>query len=113
MHEMSLAEGVLQLIEDAAKRESFAQVKTIWLEIGQLSSVEPEALAFCFDAVTRGSIAEGARLEFIAVPGSGWCMACAAAVPMEELYAACPRCGGYQLQVSGGTEMRVKELEVE
>ncbi|MFA7282673.1 MAG: hydrogenase maturation nickel metallochaperone HypA, partial [Sterolibacterium sp.] len=53
---MSLAEGVLQLIENAARRENFARVKTIWLEIGQLSSVEPEALAFCFDAVTRGSI---------------------------------------------------------
>ena len=45
MHEMALAEGVLQLIEDAAQREIFARVTTIWLEIGQLSSVEPEALA--------------------------------------------------------------------
>lgn len=113
MHEMSLAEGVLRLIEDAAQRESFTRVKTIWLEIGQLSSVEPEALAFCFEAVTRDSIAAGASLEFIATPGSGWCMQCAASVPMAELYAACPRCGGYQLQVSSGTEMRVKELEVE
>ncbi|MCX7170698.1 MAG: hydrogenase maturation nickel metallochaperone HypA [Proteobacteria bacterium] len=113
MHEMALAEGVLQLIEDAAQREHFVRVKTIWLEIGQLASVEPEALAFCFDAVTRGSIAEGARLEFVAVAGSGWCMQCEAGVPMAELYAACPRCGGYQLQVAGGTEMRVKELEVE
>lgn len=113
MHEMALAEGVLQLIEDAARRENFARVRTVWLEIGQLSSVEPEALAFCFDAVTRGTLAEGSRLEFVAVPGSGWCMQCSATVPLMELYAACPRCGGYQLQVSGGTEMRVKELEVE
>ena len=113
MHEMALAEGVLQLIEDAAQRENFVRVKTIWLEIGQLSSVEPEALAFCFDAVTRGSIAEGARLEFVSVPGSGWCLHCAASVAMTELYAPCPQCGGYQLQVSGGTEMRVKELEVD
>ena len=113
MHEMSLAEGVLQLIEDAARRDKFMRVKTVWLEIGQLSSVEPEALAFCFDAVTQGSIAEGSRLEFISIPGSGWCMECAASVPMDERYAACPRCGGYQLQVNGGTEMRVKELEVE
>ena len=113
MHEMALAEGVLQLIEDAARRESFVRVKTVWLEIGQLSSVEPEALAFCFDAVTRGTLAEGSRLEFVTTPGSGWCMQCAATVTMDELYAACPQCGGYQLQVSGGTEMRVKELEVD
>jgi hydrogenase nickel insertion protein HypA len=62
---MSLAEGVLQLIEDAARQQAFAKVQTVWLEIGQLSGVEPEAMAFCFDAVTRGSIAQGARLEII------------------------------------------------
>lgn len=113
MHEMSLAEGVLQLMEEAAQREGFRRVTTVWLEIGALSSVEPESLAFCFDAVTRGSIAEGARLEMIRVPGQGWCMACAQPVPMADQESACPRCNGYQLQLTGGTEMRVKELEVE
>ena len=113
MHEMSLAEGVLRIIEDHAKKESFSRVKSVWLEIGALSGVEPEAMRFCFDAVTRGSVAEGAALEIIAAPGSGWCMQCSETMPMQELYSACPRCGGYQLQVTGGTEMRVKEMEVE
>ena len=112
MHEMSLAEGVLQLIEDAARLQAFAKVRTVWLEIGQLSGVEPEAMAFCFDAVTRGSIAQGARLEIIRLPGTGWCMACARTVPMTEDFGECPLCGGHQMQVTGGTEMRVKELEV-
>ena len=113
MHEMSLAEGVLQLIEDAASEQGFARVTMVCLEIGALSSVEPESLAFCFDAVTRGSIAAGARLEMLEVPGSGWCMPCGETVAMQLLYEACPRCGSYQVQVTGGTEMRVKELEVE
>jgi len=60
MHEMSLAEGVLQLIEDAAREQNFAKVTTVWLEIGQLSGVEVEAMKFCFDAVTRDSVAAGA-----------------------------------------------------
>ena len=112
MHEMSLAEGVLQLIEDAARQQPFAKVTAVWLEIGQMAGVEVEAMRFCFDAVTRGSIAEGARLEIIATPGSGWCMHCAATVAISELYDACPQCGQYQVQANGGTEMRVKELEV-
>jgi hydrogenase nickel incorporation protein HypA/HybF len=112
MHEMSLAEGVLQLVEDAARKDHFKTVTTVWLEIGQLSGVEPQAMSFCFDAVTRGSVADGARLEIIATPGQGWCMACAKTVPMTEVFGECPSCGGYQLQVTGGTEMRVKELEV-
>ncbi len=112
MHEMSLAEGVLQLIEDAARTQDFARVTTVWLEIGQLSGVEVEAMKFCFDAVMRDSIADGARLEIVATPGSGWCLQCSMAVPMSEVFGECPRCGSYQMQVTGGTEMRVKELEV-
>lgn len=113
MHELSLAESILETIEDAARRDGFARVSTVWLEIGQLSCVEPEALAFCFDAVTRDSIAAGARLEIIATPGSGWCERCAVTVPMDTIIAACPQCGAYHLKIMNGTEMRVKELEVE
>ncbi len=112
MHEMSLAEGVLQLIEDSAREQKFDKVVAVWLEIGQLSGVEVEAMKFCFDAVTRDSVAAGARLEIIALPGTGWCMACAQTVAMSEVFGECPQCGGFQLQVTGGTEMRVKELEV-
>jgi len=113
MHEMSLAEGVLQLVEDTARREGARQVRRVILEIGQLSSVEPEALRFCFDVVTRHSLAEGAVLEIIDVPGSGWCMPCATTVAISERYGACPQCGSHQVQPTGGTEMRVKEIEID
>lgn len=110
---MSLAEGVLQLVEDAARAQDFSRVTAVWLEIGELSGVEVEAMKFCFDAVVRDSIAQGARLEIIATPGSGWCMQCSKTVPMREVFGECPDCGSHQMQVTGGTEMRVKELEVE
>ena len=113
MHEMSLAEGIVQLIEETAAAQGFSQVKTVFVEIGRLSSVEPEALAFCFEAVIRGSIAEGAKLEIIDVPGTGVCLSCGKEVPVAALYDPCPLCGDYQLRVTGGTEMRVKELEVD
>jgi hydrogenase nickel incorporation protein HypA/HybF len=113
MHEMSLAESVVKIAEDAAQREGFARVKTVWLEVGVLAAVDPEAMHFCFDAVTRDSIAEGARLEIITVPGSARCSDCARTVPVTARYDPCPECGGHQLQMIGGTEMQVKELEVE
>ena len=47
---MSLAEGVLAIIEDHARTNGFARVKSVWLEIGQLSGVETEAMRFCFFA---------------------------------------------------------------
>lgn len=113
MHEMSLAEGVLQLVEDTARREGARRVKLVVLEIGRLSSVEPEAIRFCFEAVTHGSIAQGAALDIINVPGAAWCIPCAETVPMGELYGTCPICGSHQVQPTGGTEMRVKEIEIE
>lgn len=113
MHEMSLAEGVLQLIEDAAREQNFNRVKTVFLEIGRLSSVEPEAMRFCFDAVTRNSIAAGAALQIIDKMGQGWCMHCAVTVEIQERFGACPTCGSFQVQPTGGMEMRLVELEVD
>jgi hydrogenase nickel incorporation protein HypA/HybF len=113
MHEMSLAEGVLQVIEDSAKSNGFTRVKTVWLEIGQLSGAEAEAMRFCFDAVARNTLLEGARLEIVEAEGQGWCLGCGKTVAIRQRYEPCPLCGGYQVEPTGGMEMRVKELEVE
>lgn len=113
MHEMSLCEGVLQILEDHARSQGFEKVRTVWLEIGGLSGVEPEAMRFCFDAVMRDTLAHQARLEIIALPGQAWCMHCAKAVQVQQRFDPCPDCASYQLQITGGDEMRIKELEVE
>lgn len=113
MHEMSLCQGVVDVIEASARREGFVKVRAVWLEIGRLAAVEPEAMRFCFDVVTRGSCAEGAELHIIATPGQGWCLMCSESVVIDEPLGACPRCGSHQVQVTGGTDMRVKELEVD
>jgi hydrogenase nickel incorporation protein HypA/HybF len=113
MHEMSLAENMLQIIEDAAHQQGFTRVRTVWLEIGQLACVEQESLRFGFDVVARGSIAEHARLEIVEEAGQGWCEKCAQNFPLTALYEACPECGSYDIKVTGGDGMRVKELEVE
>lgn len=113
MHEMSLAEGVRSIVEDAARAQGFGKVKAVVLEIGELSSVEVDALRFCLEAVLRDTVAEGARIDVETVPGKGWCLQCATEVPVHQRYDACPKCGGYQVQPTGGTEMRVKELEVD
>jgi len=113
MHEMSLCEGVLLILEDNAGKQGYRRVKTVWLEIGNLSGVEVEAMRFGFDVVTNGTLAEGANLEIIEVPGEAWCMQCSKTVPVTQRFDACPDCGSYQLQVTAGDEMKIKELEVE
>jgi hydrogenase nickel incorporation protein HypA/HybF len=113
MHEMSLAENVREIIEDAAREQGFARVMAVRLEIGRLSSVEPEAMRFCFDAAMAGSIAERARLEIVEMPGQGCCEDCGRDMQIESLYEACPHCGGYRIRVTGGDAMRIRDMEVE
>ena len=113
MHEMSIAEGILGVIEDAARDQGFSRVKEIRLEIGALAGVEIEALRFGLDVVLHDSVADGAAVELETLPGSGWCMVCCETVPIAALYDPCPKCGSSQVQATGGTEMRVKDLLVE
>jgi hydrogenase nickel incorporation protein HypA/HybF len=113
MHELSLCESILQVLEQQATVQQYTKVRIVWLEIGVLSGVEPEAMRFSFDVVTIGSLADQAKLEIIEVPGQAWCMACACNVVVEQLYDVCPQCGSHQLQVNNGDQMRIKEIEVE
>jgi hydrogenase nickel incorporation protein HypA/HybF len=113
MHEMSLAEGIRGIVEETAQAQGFTRVNAVVLEVGALSSVEVEALRFCFEVVMQGTLAEGARLDIETVQGVGWCMPCGKSVPIAALYDPCPACGSYQVQATGGTEMRVKALDVD
>jgi len=113
MHEMSLCEAMLRIVEDQARANDFVRVRIVRLEIGALSAVDPEALRFCFDAVTRGSVAEGARLEIETPPGLAWCHSCCKTVEIAARQDPCPLCSGYRLEVTGGAEMRIIDLEVE
>ena len=113
MHEMSLCEGVLQLIENNAAAQGFSRVRGVQLEIGELAGVDAEALRFSFDVVTRGTLADAASLDILAVPGEAWCMPCACTVRISRRIDPCPTCGSHQLQVTGGDDMMLKSLEVE
>jgi len=112
MHEMSLMESVREIVEQTARQHRAARVTAVRLEIGALASVEPDALRFCFDVVMQQGIAAGAQLQIEVVPGSGWCWDCGEGVSIAASGAGCPRCGGYRLEVTGGTEMRVKDIDL-
>ena len=76
MHEASLAGGILQLVEDSARREGFQRVTVLKLEVGRLANVELQALKFSLEAISPGTLLEGTRLEFEEPDGQAWCMNC-------------------------------------
>ena len=114
MHEMSLAEGVLQLIEDAAREQAFAKV------VGRLAGNRParrrrsrghELLLRRRDARQPGRWRAAGDHRHARHAAGAW--QCGQDRAAERGVRRLPGCGGYQVQVTGGTEMRVKELEVD
>lgn len=112
MHEMSVAEGIRQMVLAEAQRHGFTAVRRLRLEIGRFAGVEKTALAFCFDVVMRGSPAEGAELEMIDLPGVAMCYDCMREVEIADRLDPCPICGGGRLVPVAGDEMRIKDMEV-
>ncbi|WP_088278707.1 hydrogenase maturation nickel metallochaperone HypA [Ideonella sp. A 288] len=112
MHEMSLAGGILQVVEDAAAREQFVRVKRLVIEAGALSGVESRALRFSLEALSPGTCLDGAEIQIDEPPGQAWCLACGQTVEIRSRLDACPLCGGHQLQPTGGTALTVRELIV-
>lgn len=112
MHEMSLMESVIEIVCDTARQNGASAVKSIRLDVGVLSHVNPDSLLFCYEAVRHGTIAEQAALVINRVAGEGWCLDCGKTVPLEERFGACPDCGRYRVQMTAGDELKIRDMEV-
>lgn len=110
MHEVSIAEGILSVVEDAAERNNCSKVKKVVVAVGELAGVDVDALFFAWQSVRRDSICSEAELVVQRPAGQAWCMNCAKNVPISKFGDACPDCGGYQLMPTQGTELKVLEI---
>jgi hydrogenase nickel incorporation protein HypA/HybF len=113
MHEMALAESIRDLIDAQAAKESFRRVRTVELEIGRLAAVDVSALRFALDIALRDTTASDAELIIAEPSGQAWCIECSTPVELAQRGDACPACGGYQLTVMDGDQMRVSGLLVD
>jgi hydrogenase nickel incorporation protein HypA/HybF len=112
MHELSLAESVLVIVQEAALAQGFERVHTLRLSVPALAGVEVAALRFALDALASGTPLDAALIEIDEPPGRACCEDCAREVDVRDRLDPCPACGGTRLRVVGGTTMRVVELWV-
>ena len=112
MHEVALAQSIVEIVREQARASDVRRVKTVHLRVGALANVEPDALCFGFESAARGTVAEGALLEIVRTRGEALCARCGRDVEVESRLSLCPACGSGQLLITGGEELRVTELEV-
>jgi hydrogenase nickel incorporation protein HypA/HybF len=109
MHELGIARNIVAIVGDAAKGR---RVRRVTLDIGKLSGVMSDAIAFCFETVAQGTALQGATLEIRQIEGRARCDACGSEFVTETLYAACA-CGSCRLQRLQGEELNIKSMELE
>ena len=113
MHELGIAQAIVSLVEEEARKAAASRVAAITLSVGELSGIVAEQLDFCFPIAARGTLAEGAELRMDPVEGEAHCPACDRPFHMTHLLDPCPRCGGHTSDVRAGGELLVASLEVE
>lgn len=110
MHELSIAEGIIDVVERTAKANAVNRVKKVRIAIGELAGVDIASLRFAWESVTKFGVAKGAILEIDRPCGQAWCMDCSQSVPLSAHGQPCPKCGGFHLTATGGHELRVIDL---
>ena len=113
MHEMALCQSLLGIIQDQASMRNFERVRVARIELGCLGHVDSHALRFCFDVVTRSTVAEDCELIIIERPGQIACLDCGALATVKRRGSNCPQCGSQRVMVDGGEELKLTELEVD
>ena len=113
MHELSITQSMLDIVLDHARRHAAQKVVKVRVVIGKMSGVAVESVRFCFEAVTKETLAEGAALEIEEVPYAGKCAECSTAFEIQDYTLACPRCSSTDIEITGGRELYVKDFEAD
>ena len=113
MHEMSIAQSLIEIIKEEMDKHDAKVLRTVHLNIGQMSAVVPDSLSFCFEVITAGTELEGARLVMDLVPLEGFCRDCNDTFQIENYAFACPACGSTEIEVIGGQDLSIVDMEVD
>ncbi|MCP1693763.1 hydrogenase nickel incorporation protein HypA/HybF [Citrobacter farmeri] len=114
MHEITLCQRALELIEQQAVAHGAKRITGVWLKIGAFSCVETSALSFCFDLVCRGTVAEGCKLHLEEQEAECWCESCQQYVTLlTQRVRRCPQCNSDTLQIVADDGLQIRRIEID
>lgn len=113
MHELPVTENILDIVLRYANQAGAEKVVTIYLVIGQFSSIIDNSIQFYWEIIAKDTIAEGANLEFKRIAGQFRCNNCQLAFsPRDDTY-ACPSCGSTKIEIIAGNEFFIEAIEID
>jgi len=112
MHELGIAQNILQIIQQSVPEKNAADVRGIRIRVGQLSGVVPDSLDFCFSAIIHDTEMRKAKLEIEQIPITSECRDCQNRFEMSDLEFFCPACQSTSLELISGRELEVVEIEL-
>jgi hydrogenase nickel incorporation protein HypA/HybF len=113
MHELSLAQSILDIVEQEMARYGATRAKVIRLDVGEFTAVVPDSLSFCFEVITKNTPLEGVQLEMNPVPLTGRCRGCGEEFRIQDYNYTCPRCAATDIETIAGRELLIREIEAE
>jgi hydrogenase nickel incorporation protein HypA/HybF len=113
MHELSVTQGMLEIVLRHAQQAGAQRITHINLVIGDLTSIVDDSVQFYFDFISQNTIAEGAQLVFQRTPATFRCRDCENTFVSNQRDFICPQCGEMRVEVVAGSEFRVESIEVE
>lgn len=112
MHELSIAQSIVELAEQKAKDHQASEIEELELEIGSLAGVELQTLDFALESVVKGTMLDNARIVRHDIAGEGRCGDCGEVFPVNALFSPCPHCGSYCVKAIKGKELRIKSIVI-
>jgi hydrogenase nickel incorporation protein HypA/HybF len=113
MHEIGIANSILEAVKVEASRRPGAISRKVAVRVGELAAVDPEALRFCFEALTRETELESLQLEIEICPRRHHCPDCDFEFPVVNFDSHCPKCGQEHTQYLSGEQLEIAYLEME
>ena len=113
MHEFAVTQGMLDTVLQEAGKHGAAKVTEIRLVIGDLSTILDESVQMYFDIMSKGTMAEGAKLIFRRIASRFRCKQCGNEYDKPRLGFECPSCGGLGLPTGVGKEFYIESIDVE
>jgi len=112
MHELSIAQNILEIVKLNVPSNELSEVKSVKLRIGEFGGVVPESLEFCFQAITSGTELEGSVLDIERIPFVVECKSCGETSTNNYGISVCQKCKGIDTKIISGMEMQVVEIEL-